>query len=137
MATSMGTSRNGRCEAIAADEEGTTVTLLQWGPPGMGGVRTRRPSPPPIPAQTSMGTSRNGRCEGGRTARMPCPSHSVLQWGPPGMGGVSRHHRAHRGIRDRGTSMGTSRNGRCESEPYMPVNDVISHFNGDLPEWEV
>ena len=61
---------------------------LQWGPPGMGGVS----------AQVGAAST----------------SQSKLQWGPPGMGGVSKA--AIDGIvSGPGTSMGTSRNGRCET----------------------
>ena len=37
-----------------------------------------------------------------------------LQWGPPGMGGV-RHSTRRHGDTMKYTSMGTSRNGRCEA----------------------
>ena len=66
-----------------------SMTSLQWGPPGMGGVSCTRAivSNTSCP-NTSMGTSRNGRCE-------------------PALGALPRASL-------RGTSMGTSRNGRCE-----------------------
>ncbi len=74
---------------------------LQWGPPGMGGVSS--------------------------TAPLFLSAGPPLQWGPPGMGGVSgqanrEHHRRYP------TSMGTSRNGRCEACPVVaatgPRNDT-------------
>ncbi len=86
------------------------VPELQWGPPGMGGVRPATGEEQPI--------------------------GSVLQWGPPGMGGVRGRGRRRRHGR-RATSMGTSRNGRCEHTPSRPVASPSWYFNGDLPEWEV
>ena len=36
------------------------------------------------------------------------------------------------------TSMGTSRNGRCELHTRDCLQYIVSeYFNGDLPEWEV
>ena len=133
---------------------------LQWGPPGMGGVS---PGPQGTLGRwpfTSMGTSRNGRCE---PARRPAGEVAVheLQWGPPGMGGVSHHDTdladlvnrilqwgppGMGGVRRRGgrqgrhgigTSMGTSRNGRCEAVGRAAGSSPVTNFNGDLPEWEV
>ena len=63
--TSMGTSRNGRCEPQVFLNPSLTKSLA-----------------------TSMGTSRNGRCEQPTGAHDSYPA-GALQWGPPGMGGVS------------------------------------------------
>ncbi len=86
---------------------------LQWGPPGMGGVRREESSPQSRAAATLQwgppgmgGVSAFARPFGcGRTS-------IALQWGPPGMGGVS-----------------------VPGSPKMPNSHL--HFNGDLPEWEV
>ena len=61
--TSMGTSRNGRCERA-----GSVIAATG-------------------PCNTSMGTSRNGRCEHHRLILGRARTEQ-LQWGPPGMGGV-------------------------------------------------
>ena len=59
----MGTSRNGRCEVRGTEYESRYADALQWGPPGMGGVRAK-------PRSQKLGR------------------RNPLQWGPPGMGGV-------------------------------------------------
>ena len=107
----MGTSRNGRCELAAHPAHELGLVGLQWGPPGMGGV--------------SNNGIRNFLNE------------ILLQWGPPGMGGVSDAVGAST-LRGLNTSMGTSRNGRCEvRRPRGDRYPGPAYFNGDLPEWEV
>ena len=75
-ATSMGTSRNGRCETSCSAMSMICASLLQWGPPGMGGVRIGID-----PERWQLGI--------------------VLQWGPPGMGGVRRSTHVKASLRSR------------------------------------
>ena len=165
----MGTSRNGRCEVMRCGHARIFRVSLQWGPPGMGGVRwevslsvrcvelSLQWGPPGMggvrqhsiahadglqslqwgpPGMGGVSPAAHHRATDAATelqwgppgmggvrgtwASSHSPDVSSLQWGPPGMGGVSRHPDRRWIVRPR-TSMGTSRNGRCEHSRRSPA----------------